>query len=188
MNKKELANLGEQVTKPKRKRPDLSEKQSVHTNPGDNSKYITHSLELMSLGKVDMSDNNQVEQRCVEYLRICAKNDMKPSVEALALALGIDRRTLWAYRVGERGKNPVVVDTLKKYSQFINTQMVDYMLNNKIQPLSGMFLIKNNFEGYQDETKVTVKAEAPLGDIKDTKELEDRYVESVVDADNSEKK
>ena len=42
MNDKDLTEIGKQVTK--RKRPDLSEKQTVQTEPGDNRKYILHSL------------------------------------------------------------------------------------------------------------------------------------------------
>lgn len=42
MNDKELADIGKQVTK--RKRPDLSEKHAVQVEPGDNRKYILHSM------------------------------------------------------------------------------------------------------------------------------------------------
>lgn len=47
MNNKELTEVGKQVTK--RKRPDLSEKHSVHTEPGDNRKYILFVVSSRSL-------------------------------------------------------------------------------------------------------------------------------------------
>jgi hypothetical protein len=83
------------------------------------------------------------------------------------------------------GKNPDVSDTLKKTMQLLDLQMVDYMQNGQINPVSGIFLMKNNF-GYADKQEVVVTPQSPLGETKDTKELEERYVDSVVvDADNS---
>ena len=182
MKDNELAEIGKKVTK--RKRPDLTEKQSVHTKPGDNTKYINHSLKLYDLPKVDMSNTDAVNQRVKEYFQICSDDDMKPSVAGLALALDIDRRRLWEIREGKMGKNPAVSDTLKKTMRLLDLQMVDYMQNGQINPVSGIFLMKNNF-GYADKQEVVVTPQSPLGETKDTKELEDRYVDSVVvDADD----
>ena len=105
---------------------------------------------------------------------------MKPSVAGLALAMDIDRRYLWEIREGRKGKNPAVADTLKKAMKILDLQMVDYMQNGKINPVSGIFLMKNNF-GYADKQEVVVTPNNPLGDTKDTKELEERYIESVVE-------
>ena len=59
--------------------------------------------------------------------------------------------------------------------------MVDYMQNGKINPVSGIFLMKNNF-GYADKQEVIVTPNNPLGDTKDTKELQEAYIEgSIVD-------
>lgn len=180
MNDKDMTEVGKQVVK--RKRPDLSEKQTVQTEPGDNRKYILHSLRLAELPKVDMSKTEEVAQRVRKYFTICAEDDMKPSVAGLALAMDIDRRYLWEIREGKKGKNPAVADTLKKAMKVLDLQMVDYMQNGKINPVSGIFLMKNNF-GYADKQEVVLTPNNPLGDTKDTKELEERYIESVVDDD-----
>lgn len=178
MNNEELVDVGKQVTK--RKRPDLSEKQSVHTEPGDNTKYINHSLRLADLGKVDLTNVEEVTQRIKDYFVICAEDDMKPSVAGLALAMDIDRRYLWEIREGKKGKTPEVADTLKKAMKILDLQMVDYMQNGKINPVSGIFLMKNNF-GYADKQEVVVTPNQPLGDTKDQKALEERYLDSVVE-------
>lgn len=180
MTDKKLTEVGKQVTK--RKRPDLTEAQTVHTEPGDNRKYILHSLRLADLPKVNLTDAKEVAQRVVDYFTICADDDMKPSVAGLALAMDIDRRYLWEIREGRKGKNPEVADTLKKAMKLLDLQMVDYMQNGKINPVSGIFLMKNNF-GYADKQEVIVTPNNPLGDTKDTKELEERYIESVVEDD-----
>lgn len=180
MNEKDLSEVGKQVVK--RKRPDLSEKQTVQAEPGDNRQYILHSLRLAELPKVDMSKTEEVAQRVKEYFTICAEDDMKPSVIGLAVAMDIDRTYLWEIRAGRKGKNPEVANTLKKAVQLLDLQMVDYMQNGKINPVSGIFLMKNNF-GYADKQEVILTPNNPLGDTKDTKELEERYIESVVDDD-----
>lgn len=178
MNNKELAEVGKQVTK--RKRPDLSEKQTVHTEPGDNRKYILHSLRLADLPKLNLTSVEEVTQRIKDYFTICADDDMKPSVAGLALAMDIDRRYLWEIREGRKGKNPAVADTLKKAMKILDLQMVDYMQNGKINPVSGIFLMKNNF-GYADKQEVVLTPNNPLGDTKDTKALEEQYIDSVVE-------
>lgn len=178
MSNKELAEVGKQVTK--RKRPDLSESQTVHTEPGDNRKYILHSLRLAELPKLNLTSVEEVTQRIKDYFTICAEDDMKPSVAGLALAMDIDRRYLWEIREGRKGKNPAVADTLKKAMKILDLQMVDYMQNGKINPVSGIFLMKNNF-GYADKQEVVLAPNNPLGDTKDTKELEEQYIDSVVE-------
>lgn len=178
MNDKDMSEVGKQVVK--RRRPDLSEKQTVQTEPGDNRKYILHSLRLADLGKVDLTSTEEVAQRITTYFEICAEDDMKPSVAGLALALDIDRTYLWEIRAGRKGKNPEVANTLKRAMKILDLQMVDYMQNGKINPVSGIFLMKNNF-GYADKQEVILTPNSPLGDTKDTKELEERYLDSVVD-------
>lgn len=175
MNDTDLQEVGELVAKKKRTRPDRLEQ----VEPGDNTKYIQHSLRLYKLEPVDMSNNAEVAQRVSQYFDICAQDDMKPSVSGLALALGIERVYLWQIREGTRGKNPDVANTLKKAMQILDLQMVDYMQNGKINPVSGIFLMKNNF-GYADKQEVVVTPQSPLGDSADTKSLEAEYVDSVV--------
>jgi hypothetical protein len=184
MKDNELTEIGKKVTK--RKRPDLSEKQSVHTKPGDNTKYINHSLKLSRLPKISMQDFNAVHDRVERYFEICSEDDMKPSVAGLALALDIDRTYLWEIRAGRKGKNLDIANLLKKAMNILDLQMNDYMQNGQINPVTGIFLMKNHF-GYADKQEVVVTPQSPLGETKDTKELEDRYVDSVVvDADNPE--
>ena len=178
MDNKKMTEVGKQITK--RKRPDLSESQTVHTEPGDNRKYILHSLRLAELPKLNLTSVEEVTQRIKDYFTICAEDDMKPSVAGLALAMDIDRRRLWEIREGKQGKNSEVSDTLKKAMKILDLQMVDYMQNGKINPVSGIFLMKNNF-GYADKQEVVLTPNNPLGDTKDTKELEERYIESVVE-------
>ena len=176
MKKSDLEQVSQEVVKQKQKRtrPD----RQPQTDPGDNAKYIRHSLTLAKLPKVDLSDNVAVENRVFEYFTICEDNDMKPSVVGLAVALGCSRDYLWKLRTGAKGKNPDVVDTLKRAVELLDLQMVDYMQNGKINPVSGIFLMKNNF-GYADKQEVVVTPNNPLEGEKDVAALEEQYQASV---------
>ena len=147
--------------------------------PGANREILKKTLRLWKLPKIDMNSVDQVEKRIDEYFDICAQEDMKPSVEGLAFALGISRQHLYEVRVGNRGKNKEVSDLLKRASEMLGMALVEYMQNGKINPIPALFLLKNN-HGYADKQEVVITPAAPLGDATDTKALEDRYVDSVV--------
>ena len=72
-------------------RPD----KAVQLAPGDNRKYIMHDLRMWDWPAVDMTRPKDVSERIGQYFQICAEDDMKPSVAGMALAFGIDRRTMW---------------------------------------------------------------------------------------------
>lgn len=180
MDDKSLTEIGEKIVK--QKRPKRSEQMQVQTEPGDNTKYLTHALRLANLPKFDTKNVELLEKRIEEYFVICAEDDSKPSVAGLALAIGVDRRRLWEWSQGENSDRS---DTIKKAYQILNLMMEDYMQNGKINPVSGIFLMKNNF-GYADKQEVVLTPNNPLGDTTPVAELEEKYLESVVDENLTE--
>lgn len=75
------------------KRPDST----AQLQPGDNRKYLTHDLRMWDWPDVNMKEPEQVKARIGQYFQICAEDDMKPSVAGMALAFGVDRKTLWCW-------------------------------------------------------------------------------------------
>ena len=147
---------------------------SVDTTPGDNARYLRHSMSMWNLPVIDISDPKQVEERIVWYFTHCAEDDMKPTVSGMALALGVDRKTLYDWSRGNvRGvtHSPIV----KKAMDVLSTLWEDYMQNGKINPVSGIFLGKNHF-GYTDKQEIVVKPENPLGEQKSPDEIKQRYL------------
>ena len=67
----------------------------------------------------------------------------------------------------------------------LNAQMEDYMQNGKINPVSGIFLMKNNM-GYQDKQEVVLTPNSPLGDQTSPEELQQKYIEAVGTAEDAE--
>lgn len=179
MDEKNLTEIGEEIVK--RKRPKRSEQLQPQTDPGDNTKFLTHALMISKLPKIDTSNPAEVEKRLDEYFQLCAVNDMRPNVPSMALSLGIDRRTLWKWANGEgQGKNSDIRDTIKRAYSLLNILIEEYMQTGKINPVSGIFLMKNNF-GYTDKQEVVVTPNNPLGDQTSNSELEQRYLDSVVE-------
>lgn len=182
MDKKEMQNIGETIVKGKGKgsRPNRSDQMKPQTDPGDNKKYIQHTMEVARLEHIDLKNAELVNQRILKYFSICESNDMKPSVAGLALALGVERTTLWKIRTEQTGGYPSeVINSIKRAVQIINAMMEDYMQNGKINPVSGIFLMKNNMD-YSDKQEVVVTPNNPLGTAESPEKLEERYRESVV--------
>ena len=161
------------------KRPDST----AQLQPGDNRKYLTHDLRMWDWPDVDMKEPEQVKARIGQYFQICAEDDMKPSVAGMALAFGVDRTTLWKWANGvDSAYIPAESrSTLKKAYQFLNAQMENYMQNGKINPVAGIFLMKNNM-GYADKQEVVLTPNQQLGDQVPAEDLEKKYLEDVVRA------
>lgn len=120
-----------------------------HVQPGDNSKYLAHSMAVMNMPEINIADINQVEQRIGEYMTLCVQNDMKPTVMGFCNSLGITRQTLFDWRHGNFRAETHQAVILKAYG-LLEELWESYMQNGKINPVSGIFLGKNNF-GYQDK-------------------------------------
>lgn len=157
--------------KKKRKRPDST----AQPKPGENAKFLTHSIKLAALPQVNMKDAEQVEARIGEYFRICIEDDAKPSITGLSLAFGIDRRRMWDFREGRRGDLPQANrDMLKKADLIIENQMVQYMQNGSIQPVAGIFLLKA-CHGYKEEQTLVVEKRDVLEFSKSQEQLFEAY-------------
>lgn len=129
--------------------------------PDDKQLIVHHNVEVWSLGKLkDRNDEEEVRERIATYFSICEKNQQMPTIAGLALSLGIDRSTLWLWIDNKTGviKNPAVLDTLKGVYNLIASQYEGMLTQGKIVPVSGFFLLQNNF-GYKNQTDHVVVAQ-----------------------------
>lgn len=153
----------------------------VDVLPGDNSRYLRHALVSWDMPPIDISDGEQVKQRISEYFDYCIENDRKPNMVGMANWLGVDRGTVHAWRTGQY-RAATHHSTVKKAVDIMEELWVDYMMNGKVNPASGIFLGKNMF-GYKDTQDVVVTPNNPLGDYQAQKELEERIANVPVDYD-----
>lgn len=163
------------------------------TEPGDNQKYIGVSLQLFNLAPIDLKDPEQVQSRLVEYFQIQFDADLKPTVAGMAMALGIDRRRLWEIKANVADRNqdlPTLTrDSIKKAYDFMENLWENYMQNGKINPVSGIFLGKNNF-GYQDKTEYVVTPNTNNDSDYSAEDIKKRYLTDsgtvVIDSENND--
>ena len=161
---------------------------------GDNTKFMKVNMALFNMENIDLHDNEAVQDRLNEYFSLYAENDMKPTVAGMAMALGMNRRTLWAIvnnqPTGSAGYltalPPDVALTIKKAHFLLENLWESYMNSGKINPVSGIFLGKNNF-GYQDKTEYVVTPNVQQDNDYDADDIRKRYlIDSQNDSDNNE--
>ena len=152
------------------------------TEPGDNTKYLALGRELFNLPTIDLKDPVQVAERLNEFFVIHERYDMKPTVAGMGMALGLDRRRLWEIRTGNFGTQKglselptLTKDTIKKAYEYMEILWENYMQNGKINPVSGIFLGKNNF-GYQDKTEYVVTPNVNNDSDYNADDIKKRYL------------
>jgi hypothetical protein len=138
---------------------------------------------------IDLNSDEAVKDRIQEYFTYCIEKDIKPGVEGMAMALGINRRTLWEWETGGLRANAgnSRMDIIKKSKQFLAQYMESLAQNGKINPVTAIFLMKNHF-GYKDSQDINIipttaaMPDVPIDDIK--KLLQDQHDTSyIVDTD-----
>lgn len=147
--------------------------------PGENARYLRIVMEFNMLEPIDLKQPMQVKNRILEFMQICVDNDFKPTVASLAACLGLNRIELLRLIKGEDQYAALPTLTLsycKKAYGSLEQLWESYMQNGKINPVSGIFLAKNNY-GYVDKVEHTVDVRPTIND----NELENRYL---IDSDD----
>ena len=164
--------------KQKRSRPDLQEMFRPSTKPGEMSKMIKQAMTISHWEPIDTNDADQVAERIDKYHQFCFENDMKPDMPGLALSLGVDRKTVWAWENGVDSNKPLAVRNVLKRARSINELLMSSMMTEgKINPVVGIFLLKNS-HGYKDQQDVVITPNNPL-ESEDPEQARKKYIEAL---------
>ena len=184
--------VGQELAKKKRVgNPGMSQEMYKDIEPTIQQNIMEQSLTLMHLPDIDLNDVEQVQERIDYYFRLVTGNGNRPTVAGLGLALnGMDRKRLWEIRTGNFGNTrgevaalpKTVTDAIKRAYKIMEELWENYMQTGRINPVSGIFLGKNNF-GYQDKQDVVITPNNPESDYS-AKDIADRY--ALPDASDSE--
>lgn len=139
-------------------------------DPTDNSRSIAFLRELMKLPSLDFSSDEEVEARTDLYLDKCAEHGMRPLLASYALALGIDRQTLYRVRKGEKtslGVTPSTREFVQKTSSLIESSLANQLITAKSGQVGLIFALKQH--GWKDTVEVTA-------DVKDDRTLRERML------------
>jgi len=100
---------------------------------------------------------------------------MKPTVMGFCNALRVHRQTIWAWKTGQFRADTHQAIILEAYDA-LEALWEDYMMNGKINPVSGIFLAKNNF-GYSDKQEYVLTPNTGKEEPIDLEALEAKYAE-----------
>lgn len=157
---------------------------------GDNTKILQVNMALMNMPDIDLDDVEAVQERLLDYFDLYAQADMKPTVVGMAIALnGHSRQWLWAVArngvINGRGDTvnlrPEVSNVIKKAYFMMENQWETYMNSGKINPVSGIFLGKNNY-GYQDKTEYVLTPNQQTDSDYNAEDIRQRYL---IDSDSN---
>lgn len=124
------------------------------TTPEENTRYIRYALDGWNSSAIDISDPKQVEERIIEYFESCGVNNMRPCVSGLCNRLGIHKNTFLAWCNG-RERSETHQQLAIRARGFIEEITETLMLNNKINVVAAIFLLKNHF-GYTDRQDIAI--------------------------------
>lgn len=136
--------------------------------PGDTGYFLRSAMEVWDLPDIDISDPEQIEVRILWYFQRCIDDDLKPTVNGLCNALGVERQTFYNWGVGDYRKD-THFDIVKKAKRIMGELWETFMVEGKINPTVGIFLGKNHF-GYVDKKEVAVE---PRKTVIEPEEMDD---------------
>ena len=184
---------GAEIVKQKRKPAGMAAALAgdLGQEPGDNTRIVQTSMKFFDMPRVDLKDPEAVRERLAEYFKIYGEADLKPTVAGMAMALGVNRRILWAIAndqpTGGNGYKlnlpPESTDLVKKAYEMLEMSMEAYANGGKINPVMAIFMMKNHF-GYQDKTEYVLTPNQKQESDYDADEISKRYLTEATTIDS----
>lgn len=136
-------------------------------------KIQNNCLVFYNMGAVPVKTDEDTRIRIADFFSECARTQQIPTVEKLALALGVTRETLWKWESGK-----LLADTersliIKRAKDFLSSFDAELLLENKLNPVAYIFRAKNYY-GMSDKQEYVLTPNSPLGENVNTNEIRER--------------
>ena len=181
----EVIDSGAEIVKKKRKPAGMAAALAgdLGQEPGDNTRIVQTNMKFFDMPRVDLKNPEAVRERLCEYFKIYGEADLKPTVAGMAMALGINRKTLWAVAndqpTGGNGYKlnlpPETTHLVKSAYEMLEMSMEAYANAGKINPVMAIFMMKNHF-GYQDKTEYVLTPNQKQDSDYDAEDIRKRYL------------
>ena len=191
----DVIDSGTEIVKQKRKPAGMAAALAgdLGQDPGDNTRIVQTSMKFFDMPRVDLKNPDAVRERLCEYFKIYGEADLKPTVAGMAMALGINRKTLWAIAndqpTGGNGYKmnipEEVTHLVKNAYEILETSMENYANAGKINPVMAIFMMKNHF-GYQDKTEYVLTPNQKQESDYNAEDISKRYLSdstTIIDAE-----
>ena len=181
----DVIDSGTEIVKQKRKPAGMAAALAgdLGQEPGDNTRIVQTNMKFFDMPRVDLKNPEDVRERLTEYFKIYGEADLKPTVAGMAMALGVNRRTLWAIAndqpTGGNGYKlnlpPETTDLVKKAYEMLEMSMEAYANSGKINPVMAIFMLKNHWN-YQDKTEYVLTPNQQQANDYDAEDIRKRYL------------
>ena len=141
-----------------------------------NIRHIDHTASIAAMPRLEVWDPKSIGERTIEYLEKCKADGVRVNLSAYALALGTTPDGLNELVADKRLTDETRAALLKGISM-IESIMIEMMMEQRINPVTGIFLLKNHF-GYTDQSEISFK-----GHIETDKQTLRAKYKAVVDDD-----
>lgn len=118
--------------------------------PSAVQEIVSSLKELHDRGKPQTDD--EIKARIDDYFAFCQQSTIRPGIESLCMALHISRTTLFNWNNGINCSK-ACQECIQTAKAFISAFIEQAMLNGKISPPSGIFLMKN-WLNYKDSISI----------------------------------
>lgn len=173
--------VGDRVPEtPKRKFLDHNSlsKSSKNANPDEIQTILQNNLSWF--GRTAAKTDDEIEYRLRELFDACSRRGEIPTMEKLALVLGVHVRTIEYWISGGTGSTPRRKELLGQAKMMIAAADAELAMRYKINAAAYIFRAKNYYGMSDNQTFIIQPQNNPLGDEVDQDELERRIRESVV--------
>lgn len=119
------------------------------------SRALRRTMLIKSLNTGRCTTSQELADRFEKLFDMCYRNNFIPTVEALALCSGINRRDIWEIENGLSHKKDGMGDIIKEAKDFIATMEAELARDGEINSTVYIFRAKNHF-GMTDKQEVVV--------------------------------
>ena len=136
------------------------------------SRIVNESVQYFNRKRPE--NNAELMERLNEYFRECIEKGQIPTVEDMALSLGVTRQILWNWEnKGENYERREIISKAKEVLAGIDAKLVS---EGKIPQVTYIFRAKNYF-GMRDQTQVTFEqGQDKLEESMDEERLRQKYL------------
>lgn len=141
-----------------------------------NIRHIDHTMSLALMQPLEVWDAEHIGQRTMEYLDKCKTDGVRVNLSSYALSLGTTPDGL-NEMMCDKSRSQESRNAIQKGVAMVEAVMIEMMMEQRINPVTGIFLLKNHF-GYKDQSEISFKGHIET----DKKTLQAKY-RAVVDED-----
>ena len=150
----------------------ISKNDMFPSSPAENTEILRN---IVGMKNTKVRSDEELDERIDQFFEYCIQNGIRPGVEAMALACGTCRQRIWDWETGRKTLGGRTADIIQNAKQRLATFHEALMLTGKINPVTGIFLAKNNF-GYRDSIEFVPIQNQTLGEQLTPDEIAKRVV------------